>query len=153
MSATPVLWCDNVGAIALASNPIFHPRTKHIEVDYRFIREKILHKDLIAQFVSTVDQCADLFTKGLTLARFLFFCDKLMVTAPPMSLREAVKVKDHLQTSSDANAAALPTISEDYTAKPSSNSVAVDHPRSPDKAGDQSRNPRSLLMNCSLRSL
>jgi hypothetical protein len=38
----PILWCDNIGAIALASNPIYHARTKHIEVDYHFIREKIL---------------------------------------------------------------------------------------------------------------
>jgi len=94
LSNTPVLWCDNVGAIALASNPIYHARTKHIEVNYHFIREKILHKDLFAQFISTVYQCADLFTKGLTSTRFLFLCDKLMVTAPPMSLRGAVRVSN-----------------------------------------------------------
>ena len=36
----PTLWCDNLGAIALASNPIFHSRTKHIEVDYHFIEKR-----------------------------------------------------------------------------------------------------------------
>ena len=35
----PILWCDNVSALAIASNPIFHARMKHIEVDFHFIRE------------------------------------------------------------------------------------------------------------------
>jgi len=44
--APPKLWCDNMGPLALASNPIFHARTKHIEVDYYFIREKDFNKDM-----------------------------------------------------------------------------------------------------------
>jgi hypothetical protein len=88
----PTLWCDNIGALALASNPIYHARTKHIEVDYHFIREKILHKDMLASYISTEDQSADIFTKGLTSQRFLFLRDKLMVTTPPMCLKGAVNV-------------------------------------------------------------
>jgi hypothetical protein len=44
--STSCLWCDNIRALALASNPIYHVRTKHIEVDYHFIREKILNGDI-----------------------------------------------------------------------------------------------------------
>jgi len=75
----PTLWCDNLGAMALASNLVYHARTKHIEVDYHFIREKVLNKDISLQIISTHDQPADLFTKGLTTSRFLFLRDKLLV--------------------------------------------------------------------------
>ncbi len=44
-----------MGAIALASNPIYHARTKHVEVDYHFIREKVLHKDIAISYLSTHD--------------------------------------------------------------------------------------------------
>jgi hypothetical protein len=46
ISSPPILWCDNLGAISLASNPVYHARTKHIEVDYHFIREKVVSKDI-----------------------------------------------------------------------------------------------------------
>lgn len=84
---TPLLRCDNLGAMALASNPVYHARTKHIEVDFHFIREKVLNKDISLSFISTYDQPADIFTKGLTSNRFLFLRDKLMVCPPPIRLR------------------------------------------------------------------
>jgi len=91
----PQLWCGNMGAIALASNSIYHARTKHMEVDYHFIREKVLHKDITISHLSTHDQCADIFTKGLTATRFNFLRNKLMIVASPISLRGAVKTEDH----------------------------------------------------------
>jgi hypothetical protein len=70
LSSPPVLWCDNAGALALASNPVFHACTKHIEVNYHFIREKVVNRDMSLKFISTGDQCADIFTKGLSTYRF-----------------------------------------------------------------------------------
>lgn len=62
----PVLWCDNLGATYLTANPVFHARTKHIEVDFHFVREKVAMKALEVRFISSADQVADAFTKPLT---------------------------------------------------------------------------------------
>jgi hypothetical protein len=65
--ATAKLWCDNLGAKYLSSNPVFHARTKHIEVDYHFVRERVLRRLLQVDFVPTGDQVADGFTKAITV--------------------------------------------------------------------------------------
>jgi hypothetical protein len=61
------MWCDNIGAKYLSANPVFHARTKHIEVDYHFVRERVLRKLLEIDYVSTRDQVADGFTKALSV--------------------------------------------------------------------------------------
>ncbi|XP_019051493.1 PREDICTED: uncharacterized protein LOC109113961 [Nelumbo nucifera] len=44
LSQAPTIWCDNIGATSLASNPIFHAKTRHIEVDFHFLRDLALNK-------------------------------------------------------------------------------------------------------------
>jgi hypothetical protein len=51
----PIIWCDNIGPLALAYNHVFHARTKHIEVDVHFIREKVTNKDVCLKFISSID--------------------------------------------------------------------------------------------------
>ena len=53
LDSPPVIWCDNISALALASNPVFHARSKHIEVDYHFVHEKVAHRDIILEHIST----------------------------------------------------------------------------------------------------
>ena len=55
LATTPKLWCDNVSALAIASNPVFHARTKHLEVDYHFVREKVLRRDLQVKYIAIGD--------------------------------------------------------------------------------------------------
>jgi hypothetical protein len=62
-----MLWCDNIGAKYLSANPVFHGRSKHIEVDYHFVRERVFRKLLNIDFVSSKDQVVDGFTKALSV--------------------------------------------------------------------------------------
>jgi hypothetical protein len=59
------LYCDNQGAIALAKNPEHHNRTKHIDIQYHFIRERVADHSVRLVFVGSEDMIADALTKAL----------------------------------------------------------------------------------------
>ena len=87
----PKLWCDNFSALAIASNPVFHACTKHVEVDYHFVKERVLRRNLQVKYIATGDQLADIFTKSLSTTRFGFLRSKIMVSIDPTVLRGDVK--------------------------------------------------------------
>ena len=62
------LVCDNHPTLHIASNPVFHERTKNIEIDRHFVRE-ILSGDIVMKFVRSNDQLADIFSKSLASSR------------------------------------------------------------------------------------
>ena len=68
------MYCDNLSAIRLAENPVFHARTKHVEVHHHFIREKVLQEEIELEHVKTENQVADLFSKSLNSNKFESFC-------------------------------------------------------------------------------
>jgi hypothetical protein len=76
------VYCDNVSATYLTANPVFHARTKHIEIYFHFVRERVASGDVIVKFVPSSDQLADILTKGLSSVRFHYLKDKLPVIAP-----------------------------------------------------------------------
>lgn len=67
------LWCDNLGAKYLSANPIFHARTKHIEIDFHFVRERVAQKLLDIRFINSGDQVADGFTKAISAEKMRLF--------------------------------------------------------------------------------
>ena len=87
LAAAPIMWCDNQGAIALAYNPVYHAKTKHVELDIHFIREKVAAKKIVVQFVRSEDQTADILTKPLTFDQFHYLRSKLNVHPGKFSLR------------------------------------------------------------------
>jgi hypothetical protein len=85
ITVPPTLWCDNIGATFLASNPMFYARTKHIEIDYHFVRERVVSNKLHVRFLCSADQLADIMTKPLPLSRFQYLRSKLNVTTLPLA--------------------------------------------------------------------
>jgi histone deacetylase 1/2 len=69
----PSIWCDNMGANYLSVNPVFHARTKHIEIDFHFLRERVARNQLAIRFVVSNDQVADGFTKPLPVKKLSEF--------------------------------------------------------------------------------
>lgn len=66
-----------LSSIRLSENPIFHARTKHIEVHYHYIREKVLEGEIIMVPTKTEEQTADIVTKSLNKAKFEKFRETL----------------------------------------------------------------------------
>ncbi|CAN6694397.1 unnamed protein product [Malus baccata var. baccata] len=83
VSCPVTLFCDNLSAIVVAYNHVMHQRTKHIEVDIHFVRERVAKKLLQLQFVSSNEQFADILTKGLSTPLFRTHCSNLRLSKTP----------------------------------------------------------------------
>jgi hypothetical protein len=76
MRATLIL-CDNQSCINMTENPVFHDRSKHIEIRYHYICDMVQRGALKFQYISTNEQVADMLTKPLSRIKFEYFRDKL----------------------------------------------------------------------------
>ncbi|XP_050946899.1 secreted RxLR effector protein 161-like [Cucumis melo] len=78
-----ILYYDNLSGVYLAENPVFHARTKHVEVHYHFIREKVLQEEIEMKPIKTEDQIADIFTKDLPATKHTEFLQQLRMIERP----------------------------------------------------------------------
>ena len=65
------IFCDNTSAIYITKNPVQHSHTKHIKIKHHFIRDHILKNDISIEFVDSLNQIVDIFTKPLNEAQFV----------------------------------------------------------------------------------
>ena len=81
-----------MSTVYLAANPLLHARTKHVELDLYFAREKVLQKKVLVQHGPSIDQTADVLTKPISSFKFPLLSNKLKVEdLATLSLRGAVK--------------------------------------------------------------
>jgi hypothetical protein len=74
-----LVYCDNVSAVYLSTNLVQHQRTKHVEIDLHFVRERVAAGDVRVLSVPITLQFADIFTKGLSTSVFLDFRSSLNI--------------------------------------------------------------------------
>ncbi|XP_060969448.1 uncharacterized mitochondrial protein AtMg00810-like [Cannabis sativa] len=77
----PSIWCDNQSTVLLTANPILHARTKHIELDLYFVRDKVLQHQIQVKHVPSHAQLADCLTKPISSSLFSSIRSKLSVVS------------------------------------------------------------------------
>ncbi|EOY32707.1 Uncharacterized protein TCM_040734 [Theobroma cacao] len=129
MDKPPRVLCDNLSALHLIINPIFHARTKHIEIDYHFIREKVALGSLVTQFVPSTHQVADIFTKALPRNIFEGFRLKLGLWDLPMpSLKGSVEADHSSEEQSNSTACTAHIGTHDGVGSSNSKQVNLPYP-------------------------
>ena len=71
------IWCDNKSSIEMTRNPVYHDRTKHVEIDRHYIKEKVEAGIMTLTYVRSSEQIGDMMTKPLDRPLFERFRSKL----------------------------------------------------------------------------
>jgi hypothetical protein len=76
---TPI-FCDNQSAISMSKNPVFHGRSKHIELRHNYIRDMVQKKEIYLEYIKTTEQPADVLTKAVSFEKLEQFKDIMKIT-------------------------------------------------------------------------
>ena len=79
--------CDNQSSIKMANNSIYHARTKHVDAQFHFVREKLQSNEISLMYCNTCENTADIFTKPLGKVKFELFRAMLGVAVNPFSIK------------------------------------------------------------------
>ena len=82
-----LLFCDDMSATFIISNPLINDKSKHIQIDFYFVKEQVEAVDLLVKFIRSQYQCANMFTNVIGIPRFQFLKDKLHVHQCPLAAR------------------------------------------------------------------
>ena len=78
-----MIYCDNLSCIKLSKNPVFHDRSKHIDIRYHHLRDCVLRKIMLLYYIPTEEQYAHILTKTLSRCKFEFHRDRIGVFDNP----------------------------------------------------------------------
>jgi hypothetical protein len=84
-----VIYCDNQSCVKLSKNPMFHEKSKHIEIKYYLIRDKVQRGEVVLQYISTDEHTTYILMKPLSKINFAYLRDKLgIMEISPLVERE-----------------------------------------------------------------
>ena len=78
-----MIYCDNQSCIKLFENPIFHDSSKHVDIQYHHLRDCVVRRIMLLQYISIEEQDADILTKELSKCKFEFHRDRIGVVDNP----------------------------------------------------------------------
>eukprot|EP00253_Pinus_taeda_P021864 PITA_21864 len=78
-----MVYYDNQSCIKLSKNPVFHDRSKHIDIRYHHLRDYVLRWIMLLEYISTEEKDADIWTKALSRCKFEFHIDRTGVAENP----------------------------------------------------------------------
>ena len=74
-----MIYCDNMRSMTVAKNLVYHVRTKHIEIHYHYVQEKVIDGEIDLAYVKIDQQVVNIFTKALGKEKYAWFRDALGV--------------------------------------------------------------------------
>jgi len=78
-----VIYCDNQSCIKISKNPVFHDRSKHIDIRYHHLKDCVVRRIMLLQYISTEEQDANILTKAFSKCKFEFHRDRIGVADNP----------------------------------------------------------------------